>query len=134
MPLIGNRVIEKDLREHLQSQGYWGRSAEFHSLELAAIGRPGWLQVFRFDVRAKNQSTEAWSEIYGVCRDDERYEQLDVVLCESAPERDVQLQQWSEGLISHQRDRRHWLHYVLMSLFAAIAMLIAIAAAVRTFT
>lgn len=64
MNLIANRVTEKDLRQHLTGMGYVGRSAKITGLELVAIERPGWVQVFEFQMRALKQGGD-WEEFLG---------------------------------------------------------------------
>ena len=54
MPIsIGNRVTEKDIRDWLDANGFVGRTAKINDLELHAIERPGWVQVFEFQMRSK---------------------------------------------------------------------------------
>ncbi|MEM7453081.1 MAG: hypothetical protein AAF456_01885 [Planctomycetota bacterium] len=81
--IIGNRATEKDVRDWLNNNGYYGRSAKFQQLELHAIQRPGWKQVFRFTVEAKRKPSSdegeetkdgEWVTLFGVVRDDERNE------------------------------------------------------------
>ncbi|MFK7820053.1 MAG: hypothetical protein AB8G99_15135 [Planctomycetaceae bacterium] len=126
MPLIGNKVIEKDLRDHLQKVGYYGRSAEFSRLELVAVKRPGWLQVFSFEVRAKQQEGD-WVELFGTCRDDERTKQFDVLLTLESSERDERLAEFADGLITLQRNPKHWIQTVLLLAFVAAIMIAAAA-------
>ena len=129
MPLIGNKVIEKDLRGYLTEQGYCGETAQFASLELAAIQRPGWLQVFTFEVRVKEIHTSDWKELLGVCRDDERFDQFDVVLNEDHSVRDAKFNEWSADLIRHDCPAaRHWLRTVLLVIFLAIFAGVGVAA------
>lgn len=100
--MIGNRVTEKDVRLWLDRHGYYGRSARFHELELEAIQRPGWIQVFRFHVTAKHQDGE-WVDLHGVVRDDERERRLDqktrVAVFDERAERDQLMADWSQNLI-----------------------------------
>jgi hypothetical protein len=126
MPLIGNKVIEKDLRDHLQETGYYGRSAQFSRLELVAVKRPGWLQVFSFEVRAKQQEGD-WVELFGTCRDDERTKQFDVVLTADSSERDLRLAEFAEGLITLQRGSKHWIQTALLALFVVVIIIAAVA-------
>lgn len=85
MPItIGNRVTEKDIRDWLDAHGYNGHSAKINNLELHAIQRPGWIQVYRFTLRAKSlpkpefdSSTglvedDKWTNRFGIVWDDER--------------------------------------------------------------
>jgi hypothetical protein len=53
MPLLANKTAERDIRAYLSQSGFSGRTARFEELELAAIERPGWVQIFRFRVRAR---------------------------------------------------------------------------------
>ena len=103
MALIGNKVIEHDLRAWLDSAGHYGRSAELEELELAAVRRPGWEQVFRFRVRAKSKSTGEWETLRGLARDDERAERRSdrtaYRLTPTDADHDAAFAEWSDGLI-----------------------------------
>ena len=90
MPLtILNRTTESDVRTWLNKNGFVGKSAKFNELELHAIQRPGWVQVFKFCARVKcrpldNEGREAessdqlgWQEVFGVAFDDERERKRD---------------------------------------------------------
>lgn len=103
--LVGNRVTEKDIRDWLSKYGYKGNSAKFAELELHAIQRPGWLQVFRFQITvltAEDQSLHLW----GAVRADERYGPPQIIVFEDVAARDEQLAEWSLGLITQRRHRR----------------------------
>lgn len=74
---IRNRVTEKDLREWLDQAGFAGQFANIEELELHAIERPGWIQVFRFEVNVRENQVDAeserpWLNRWGVILDDER--------------------------------------------------------------
>lgn len=103
MPLIGNKVAEKDLRAWLESHGYFGRSAEVSELELVAIRRPGWEQVFRFRVRAKRRDESGWEELTGLFRDDERKSRFEGRLTASDTDYAAAFAEWTEGMIVRQR-------------------------------
>ena len=79
MSLISNKVTEKDLREYLTSLGFSGQSASFLKLELAAVKRPGWLQIFDFHVKAKKREG-GWHEYFGILRSDEHNDTFEVQL------------------------------------------------------
>ena len=104
MALIGNKILERDLRDWLDATGHYGRSAELEELELAAVQRPGWVQVFRFRVRAKNKATGEWDHLRGLARDDERAkrreDRTDVRLTPDDAAHDALFARWSEGLIT----------------------------------
>jgi hypothetical protein len=80
MPLkLGNRVTEKDIRQWLDDNELQGNSAQINDLELHAIKRPGWVQLYRFSlkVRSSTEGSESdskpiWLERTGVVLDDER--------------------------------------------------------------
>ncbi|MCH2177773.1 MAG: hypothetical protein MK106_03125 [Mariniblastus sp.] len=103
--MIGNRVTEKDIRLWLQANGFSGQSAHFEELELYAIRRPGWLQIYRFKAsvtRLAGLNNER-TEIFGVVRDDETKihskNRLKIMVFEDANQCNNQLTQWSQGLI-----------------------------------
>ena len=95
---FGNKVTEKDLRDHLSGIGYYANSARVHELELVGIERPGWVQIFRCHVEAKHRET-GWAELFGVIRDDERAS-FEVQLYESAEEQQSAVDDLTDGLIT----------------------------------
>ena len=97
--LIRNRSAEKDIRDWLSEQGLCGRTAEFAAVELHAIKRPGWLQVFRFEVCARNANDE-WLQLFGAMRADERYGAPKVMVDLDPDKRNKQLADWSQDLIT----------------------------------
>ena len=110
MPLIGNRFLEHDLRAWLDGEGYYGRSAEVEELELAAVQRPGWVQVFRFRLRAKHRGSGEWDELRGLARDDERVkkkaDRTAYRLTPTDAAHDAAFAEWSDGLITLRKRRR----------------------------
>ena len=103
--VIRNRVTEKDVRAWMDKNGFYGGSAEIHRLELHAIERPGWLQIFSFEARVKSRkdSEHPWRELYGVVKDDERRRganKTKVELFGSIEQQTEKLEQWSQGLIA----------------------------------
>jgi hypothetical protein len=105
--LIKNGSAEKDIRDWLSRNGYYGASARFQEVELHAIQRPGWLQIFRFSVAAKTTEGE-WQDLFGLLRDDDRYRRLEVRVFEVEPQRNELLDEWSAGLLIRRPSRyRH---------------------------
>ena len=102
---IGNKSAEKDIRDWLSQNGYCGKSAKFTEIELHAIKRPGWLQVFRFELRGLTAEYQN-VQLFGAMRSDERYGQPTIVVREDLASRDTQLAEWSEGLITQRRHRK----------------------------
>ena len=125
--LIGNRVTEKELRDYLTDQGYDGKAAKFDRLELEAIQRPGWIQVFAFEVRLLDDH-DRWVEFFGVVRDDERH-RMQVHLTESEIDRDLRLKKWSVGLLTREAKPLTKTHKWLLALFGVV-MLFALVSAV----
>ena len=102
--LIRNKSAEKDVRDWLSKNEYIGESAKFTELELHAIQRPGWLQVFRFEISVQT-SERRTIQLFGAMRSDERFGRPKIVVYESLAERDAHLAEWSEGLITQRRHR-----------------------------
>ena len=97
--LIGNKGAEKDIRDWLSTQSFCGKTAQFSEVELHAIKRPGWLQVFRFEVRAR-MNNDQWMQLFGAMRADERYGEPQIIVSPDQDGRDVQLEKWSKTLIT----------------------------------
>ena len=100
--MFRNRSTEKDVLDWLVALGHESRGAVFDECELHAIQRPGWLQVFRFEVRFMT-AEHVRRHSYGALRSDERYDRLDIELFDEAQSRDQRLAEWSEGLITQRR-------------------------------
>lgn len=103
--VLRNRVTEKDVRSWLDKNGFYGNSAEIRDLNLYAVQRPGWLQIFSFDIRVKSRepSQDPWHEMFGAVKDDERRRgdhKTQVELFSSIDQRKEKLDQWSDGLIA----------------------------------
>lgn len=49
----GDHDMEHSIRNHLSQNGYFGNTAKFRAVRLVAVQRPGWLQVYRFEVEAR---------------------------------------------------------------------------------
>lgn len=123
---IRNRVTEKDLRDYLTDRGFDGRGARITDLELAAIARPGWIQIFRFEVRTQDKNSN-WYDFFGVVRDDERY-QMQVLLTTVEEEREERFQEWSEGLFKAERQPLSMAQKYLLVLFLAFMALAIVSA------
>lgn len=120
----------------MDRNGFYGTSAEIRDLELYAIQRPGWLQVFSFQARVKSRegsegekSNDPWNEMFGVVKDDERRRgdgKTQVELFPTSQQQADKLQQWSQGLIakSNQRDQSN---RSLLLLIAAVVICTTIA-------
>ena len=119
MPIaVGNRVTEKDIRDWLDENGFVGRTAKIRELELHAIKRPGWVQVFEFYLSARLRPSESetttiqefdsssdtdWIERFGVVLDDERNRtqelRTQIWLFENQSDQQNKLEEVSEGML-----------------------------------
>ena len=99
--MIRNRVIEEDVRDYLNQEGYLRGSIRFAYMELVAIQRPGWAQVFKFCAHAKNDRGDV-RKLVGVARDDER-SSLQVFIGDGVDDQSRKADEWSEGLITSTR-------------------------------
>lgn len=140
--IFKNRVTEKDVRTWLDRNGFFGRSAEISDLELHAIQRPGWKQIFRFTVDAKPKLVQADSGSedadgpedqdlprvvrYGVVLDDQRKrteaEQTQVVVFESMGERDEELEELSVGMLTCSAGQNGGLYVLAIVVFAFVVV------------
>ena len=100
--MIKNRATEADIKNWLDLNGWYGSSATFQEIELHAIKRPGWLQVFRFQCQAKSRSDQQWAQLWGAVKDDEtqlREESKIIVVAYADPgEQQEQLTKWAEEI------------------------------------
>ncbi len=94
------RVTEKEIRDWLQTRGYYGSTAKFTELELHALKRPGWVQVFRFTVEVKTKAGE-WTVLHGATRSDQRASN-DFAVFENPIKQRLQLARWSDGMITRK--------------------------------
>src|SRR5690606_398784 len=114
------------IRQHLSGHGYYGGSAKLRDVRLAAVQRPGWVQIYRFEVTARvaaaartdddttaehvrdhdqtpagdaRPAPAAYHELFGLVREDHRYNQTNVRIFASADQRLELFERWSVGLI-----------------------------------
>ena len=118
--MFKNRATETDIKAWLDANGWYSGSAKFHEIELHAIRRPGWLQVFRFRCEVKSRSDQQWAQLWGAVKDDEtrlRKENKTIVVVFTDPAaQHEQLAKWSQEL--HGPEGRppaaNWLAVTLM--------------------
>jgi len=122
--LVGNRVTEKDIRDWLEQNGFDGRSAKIEDLEIHAIKRPGWLQIFRFEtqVHTASEDNRIRQHFFGIVRDDERERSLEkrtvVMLFDNVEDRQEKLDELSEGLLRLGADNSGSLFWLAIVFFA----------------
>jgi hypothetical protein len=137
---IGNRVTEKDVRDALFDFGYDGRTATVSTLELFAIQRPGWVQVFSFRLRAKflpSENAEEFereaadnneTELWGVVLDDERIKKhskkTQVWVFEDESKQRSKLEETSEGMLTCKTGQGGNLAWGIIILIGVLAIAI----------
>lgn len=105
----GDRDMEITIRRHLTENGFYGGTAKLRNVRLVAVQRPGWLQVFRFEVTARVRPAQGdvdspgsqpqYRELFGLVRDDIRDNTNSVRVFEDAQQRRELFARWSEDLI-----------------------------------
>jgi len=105
----GDSELEHAIRRHLSANGLYGGSAKIRDVRLAAVQRPGWLQVYRFDVTAKVipepvkadevEPKSRYIELFGLVREDVRHDITTIRTFDSADARRELFAQWSDNLI-----------------------------------
>lgn len=100
---VGNAEFEAAIRAALRAQGGRYAYAQVCRFRLAAIARPGWVQVYRF--MTASEGDDAAPPLWGLLRDDGR-RGTQVLLFASADECQRQFALWSEGLILSPSERR----------------------------
>lgn len=106
MKLDRNKSTEKDLRNYLDDNGYFGRTAKFNLLKLKAVERPGWVQVFQFEIEAKREESD-WETLYGFCRTDERSNEFAVQISEDPTQAQQSFGEASKDMITHETAKQH---------------------------
>jgi hypothetical protein len=118
------RATEKDVCDYLTLRGYRGDIARFDCVDLFAIERPGWIQVFKFCVQAFDNDGDS-HQFFGVVRDDQR-SSTKIHLAHTEEEQSRIAEEWSAGLITSRRRPLGTVQWILLAVFGtfvAIAVL-----------
>ena len=110
--------MDFEINEALTARGFRGDRAVFSRLELVAIERPGWIQVYEFEVRVSDRAGEDFY-FFGVVRDDER-KNFEMHLAETKDEQEAVSAKWSAGLLTREVKPLRPVHMVLLGVFAII--------------
>lgn len=103
----GDRDMEMAIREHLSREGYFGATAKLKNVRLVAVQRPGWVQIYRFEVVARvtpapnedRPDPEPTDEfLFGLVKDDGR-RKAEVRVFKSDNQRRELFVRWSDGLL-----------------------------------
>lgn len=95
---VGDSSLELAIRNEIRAQGLPSYRSRIRNCRLVAIQRPGWVQIYQFEVLTTDPSGESLA-LFGVARDDGRAKTL-VRLFADVQSRDEQQEGWSEGFIS----------------------------------
>lgn len=95
----GDRDMEIAIRNQLSREGWAGRSAKLDNIKLAAVKRPGWLQIYSFQGVGKTQPRDESpveverleAAFFGFVQNDARTNWYQVQLFSSQATRDRQL-------------------------------------------
>ncbi|MEZ6087178.1 MAG: hypothetical protein R3C05_03920 [Pirellulaceae bacterium] len=104
---VGDADLERDIRSQLYKSGFYGKSAKFERVSLVAVQRPGWVQIYRFEVFAKRCQVDdepegGFQRLFGLAMDDGR-NGAEIQFFNNADERRILFMQWSEGMIVLRR-------------------------------
>ncbi len=100
---VGDREMELSIRKRLTAAGYYGNTAKLTRVQLVALERPGWVQVYRFEYSAKKvgqtemATGEGWTNGFGVVSEDARKMKSEVRLFQTRS-------QWIDGLRTATKD------------------------------
>jgi hypothetical protein len=129
--LAENERVDPELQKFLTKAGYYGRTAKCLRCILVGVQRPGWIQVFEIELRAKRQDGD-WEEKFALCHTDERDGTYQIQLFDDYQACREAREQSTAGMIVGGRGENHPVKSLLMILFT-VALLIAILGAVLTF-
>jgi len=104
---LPNGGIEREIKRHLHKKGYQQGDYQLQGMELIAIERPGWKQIFEFLLVTRTPSGERIFQ-KGLIFDDHRRGSR-IQLTKNEAEFQQLFQEWSEGMIrrrvsAHQVD------------------------------
>lgn len=103
----GDRDMENAIRAHLTNEGYYGGTAKLKNVRLVAVQRPGWVQVYRFEVTARRAVMASEDQpdpmpiddqLFGLVRDDGRKGSTIRTFSDDAQRREL-FARWSEGML-----------------------------------
>ncbi|TWT98116.1 hypothetical protein Pla108_22730 [Botrimarina colliarenosi] len=105
----GDKRLTDTIRAELRRLGYAVNAAQVRRVHLAAVERPGWVQIYCFTVETRtneeNPHTRRDVVLHGVSRDDGRKSRTEMLLTEDEACWRQQLDSWSDGLILRPQRR-----------------------------
>ena len=102
----GDKRLEQAIHRELRRLGYAVHAGKIRDVRLAAIQRPGWVQVCQFRVETATNEENPHSRrevvLHGLSRDDGRKPRIEILLTEDQGEWRERYATWSEGLITRR--------------------------------
>jgi hypothetical protein len=102
---IGDRSLKDAIHAELRRQGYAVHAARIREVNLAAISRPGWVQVYRFEVESSRiapNEDRSTITLLGLSRNDGRKSRTEVLITTDEAAWRARLAEWSEGLLTRR--------------------------------
>ena len=105
----GDRSLTNAIHDKLRQSGYAVHASKTRDVHLAALERPGWVQVWTFSVETHSMSPPPSERkpvlLFGISRNDGRKSGTRVLLTEDEPTRRQLLEVWAEGLLRRPERR-----------------------------
>lgn len=125
---VGDRPLGAAIRREIVALGFARSTVRVRDLRLAAVERPGYRQLYRFEAEAESHDDHrAASLLFGVSREDPRTTRIDVHIAHDRDERDRVFAEWSDGMITLESMRGRERSRFELVLLAAFAVAITIA-------
>lgn len=126
---LKNGVMQTQIKKYLKTQGYRSGKFQISEVELVAIQRPGWKQIFRFVVTSQDDEGNPMRAV-GIANDDERFG-CEYVLTKSVLEYHTLLEKWGEGMIhrkfsQNEVDISNQILFALLGITAVIILLLSV--------
>ena len=112
---LGDRETEVEIRKHLIKNGLAGKSAKILNYKLIAVQRPGWVQIYRFEILASayleddesdavasSMQTQELQMLYGLTKDDGRA-RTKIRTFDNREDRISLFEEWSDGMLILRR-------------------------------
>ncbi|WP_237226627.1 hypothetical protein [Rubinisphaera sp. JC750] len=126
---LPNGGIERQIRSFLKEKGYGRSRYDLREVDLVAVERPGWRQIFRFELDLRPPHSDPVHKI-GIAFDDHR-SHCEIQLLDSESDYRRVFGEWSEGMIVKRFSTNEY--YPVRSLLGLCAIIAAVLAVLLTF-
>jgi len=126
---LPNGGIERQIRRFMKDKGYGASRYDLRELDLVAVERPGWKQIFRFELDLRPPHGDPVHKI-GIAYDDHR-SHCEIQLLDNESEYRQRLSEWGEGMILKRFSTNDY--YPVSSLLGLCAIIAAVLAVLLTF-